>query len=256
VAETGAQSPDNNAEKGADTPYTTAARDISPERVLAIYAHPDDPFISCGGTLKLWAEQGSNIDMIICTRGEKGSYDPSQSTQELAEIRRIEIDRAAKVIQCNTPILLGYPDGELSDDLELIEVLVGHIRQLKPEVVLCPDPTAIVFGEEYINHRDHRIVGMAVLDALSPAAALPLYFPDRGSPHSVRCAYMTGTLEASIRIDITNTIDAKIAAVKCHQSQLKDYHDIDDLIRTRAQEEGNAAGMRYAEGFRRINITI
>lgn len=233
-----------------------AAQSTAPAQVLAIYAHPDDPFISCGGTLKLWAEQGSNIDIIICTQGEKGSHNPDQSTQELADVRRTEADEAAKIIQCNPPIPLGYPDGELNNEPELIEILVEHIRTIRPEVVFCPDPTAIVFGEEYINHRDHRIVGMAVLDALSPAAALPLYFPDRGAPHSVKCAYLTGTLETSMRIDITHTIDAKIAAVKCHQSQLMDYHDIDGLIRARAQEEGSVSGMHYAEGFRRVNITI
>ncbi len=234
----------------SDAPQNTV-----PAHALAIYAHPDDPFISCGGTLKLWAEQGSNIDIIICTQGEKGSHNPDQSTRELAEIRKFEADEAAKTIQCNAPISLGYPDGELGNELELIEILVEHIRTIRPEVVFCPDPTAIVFGEEYVNHRDHRVVGMAVLDALSPAAGLPLYFPNRGAPHSVKCAYMTGTLEPTIRIDITDTIDAKIAAVKCHQSQLKDYNNINELIRARAQEEGSVAGMYYAEGFRRVNIT-
>ena len=65
-----------------------------------------------------------------------------------------------------------------SDDDELRGRLVALIRRLRPEAVMCPDPTAVFFGEHYVNHRDHRVVGWATLDATTPAAGMPHYFPN------------------------------------------------------------------------------
>ena len=89
---------------------------------------------------------------------------------------------------------LNYPDGELYDDAGLREALVAAVRRFRPDVVLCPDPTAVFFGQDYFNHRDHRITGMAALDAVSPAAALPHYFPEAGPAHQVTTVLLSGTL--------------------------------------------------------------
>ncbi|MHB8263800.1 MAG: PIG-L deacetylase family protein [Acidimicrobiales bacterium] len=228
----------------------------APRSALAIYAHPDDPFISCAGTLGTWAEAGCSVDIVICTEGEKGSHDASSDPHQLAGIRRKEAAESARIIGCNTPRLLGYPDGEIENNLDLIGKLVRHIREVRPVVVLCPDPTATIFGEEYINHRDHRVVGMAALDALSPAAAMPLYFPEAGKPHQVDYVYLSGTLGPSVWTDITASIEKKIASIQCQKSQVENSEWIGDLIRKRAQEEGRAVGMSYAEGFRRVRTGV
>ena len=224
-----------------------------PRTALAIYAHPDDPFISCAGTLALWAEAGCNVDVVICTRGEKGSRNASSDPRELAAVREKEASRSAEVIGCNTPHLLGYPDGEMENNLDLVGKLVRCIREVQPEVVFCPDPTAVLFGEEYINHRDHRIIGMATLDALSPAAAMPLYFPEAGKPHQVDYAYLSGTLEPSVWIDITASITKKVASIECQKSQVDSAEWIGDLIRERARGEGQKVGASFAESFRRVH---
>jgi LmbE family N-acetylglucosaminyl deacetylase len=124
-------------------------------------------------------------------------------------------------------------------------------------MVLCPDPTAVFFGEDYFNHRDHRIVGFAVLDALSPAAALPLYFPDAGPVHQVETVLLSGTLEPTVWVDVSTTIEDKAAAVSCHRSQFAgDGEWAAQAVRTRAAEDGRRAGVAYAEGFRRLRLSV
>ena len=100
---------------------------------------------------------------------------------------------------------LGYPDGELVDSDTFRGTLVQRVRRLRPDVVCGHDPTALFFGQEYFNHRDHRIAGTALLDAVSPAAALPLYFPDAGPPHQVATVLLSGTLEPDEWVDVSET---------------------------------------------------
>ena len=129
------------------------------------------------------------------------------------------------------------------------------IRRVRPDVVLGHDPTAVFFGQAYFNHRDHRMAGWALMDALSPAAALPHYFPDAGPPHQVGAVYLSGTLEPDTWVDITATIDVKAKAVECHQSQFAGADGwAGDVVRQRAEEEGHRAGTAFAEGFRGLQL--
>ncbi|MGH8988701.1 MAG: PIG-L deacetylase family protein, partial [Acidimicrobiales bacterium] len=147
-------------------------------------------------------------------------------------------------------------DGELGERASLRGELVRCIMTLRPDVVLGHDPTAVFFGQDYFNHRDHRAAGWALLDALSPSAALPHYYPDAGPPHQASLALLTGTLEPDIWVDVSETIDAKSAAVECHRSQFLgvEQHWAAEAVRRRAAEEGRRAGVRHAEGFRRLRL--
>jgi LmbE family N-acetylglucosaminyl deacetylase len=228
-----------------------------PEKVLAIYAHPDDPDVSCGGTLARFAQEGSEVHVVLCTNGDKGTTDPTVDPGQLALRRAEECDEAAKLLGLTGQHVLGYGDGELTDDEAFRGELVRWIRRLRPTMVLCPDPTAVFFGEDYFNHRDHRIVGFSVLDALSPAAALPLYFPDAGPVHQVETALLSGTLEPTVWVDVSATIDEKAAAVSCHRSQFAgDGEWAAKAVRTRAAEDGRRAGVAFAEGFRRLRLSV
>ena len=123
------------------------------------------------------------------------------------------------------------------------------------QIVVTSDPTAVLFGTSYVNHRDHRTVGMAVLDACAPAAARPHYFPDAGAPHQVEEIYLSGTLEPDTWVDISGTIDVKVEALLCHRSQLgDDATTLGELVRSRAAVAGADAGMGAAEGFRVIRL--
>jgi len=226
-----------------------------PDRVLAIYAHPDDPDVSCGGTLARWSRGGAEVHVVICTKGDKGTSDPNVDPAELARVRSGEAAKASELLGIAEKHLLDHPDGELRDDNALRGELVKLVRRLRPSTVLCPDPTAVFFGEDYFNHRDHRVVGFAVLDALSPAAALPHYFPEAGPAHQVETSLMSGTLEPTVWVDVTATIDDKIGAVSCHHSQFADGGEwARRAVRTRAEEDGRRAGVAFAEGFRRLRL--
>jgi LmbE family N-acetylglucosaminyl deacetylase len=225
----------------------------APASALAIYAHPDDPEVSCGGTLARWAAAGSKIWVCLCADGDKGSLDASIDPDQLAACRRQEAEAAGKILGLAGHHFLGYPDGEVSDDNELRSRLVALIRLLRPEVVVCPDPTAIFFGQSYANHRDHRAVGWAALDATAPAAGMPHYFPESGPAHQPDVLYLSGTLEPDVFVDITGTIDRKAEALACHASQIGPPGEwLRSAVRQRAEAGGRQAGVPYAEGFRRV----
>lgn len=226
-----------------------------PARALAIYAHPDDTEVACGGTLAAWADAGAEVHLVICTRGEKGTADPDVRPDELAARRAAEVAAAAEVLGLAGHRMLGYPDGEIENTVELRRQLVACVRELRPEVVLGHDPTAVFFGSGYVSHHDHRTVGWATLDACAPAAASPLYFPDAGPPHRVTTLVLTGTLEPDAWVDVTAFLDRKVEALRCHRSQLPDDASlVADAVRSRAAEAGELAGVAYAEVFRALRL--
>jgi LmbE family N-acetylglucosaminyl deacetylase len=227
----------------------------APGTVLAVYAHPDDPDVAAGGTLARWAAAGSAIHVCICADGDKGSSDPAADQSQLVVRRRDEVAASGAILGVKAHYWLGFRDGELDDEKELRARLVALIREVRPDVVVAPDPTAIYFGQHYLNHRDHRIVGWAALDAASPAAANPHYFPDAGPAHQVGAMYLSGTLEADVWVDITATIDIKAAAIACHASQVEESGEWLRLaVRERAEEAGQQATVRFAEAYRRLHL--
>jgi LmbE family N-acetylglucosaminyl deacetylase len=232
-----------------------------PTSALAVYGHPDDPEISAGGTLARWARAGATVWELICTKGEKGSQDPNQDREALAAIRVAETEKAATVLGLAGHYHLDYGDGELHDDLEIRSRIVELVRRLKPQVVICPDPTAVFFGDRYFNHSDHRVTGWATLDAVAPAAGNPHYFPEQLaaglSVHHVSSVYLSGTLEPNCWVDIGDDIETKIDALFCHESQLTETGEwFREFLRERAEEGGRSAGVRYAEGFRRLTFGV
>jgi LmbE family N-acetylglucosaminyl deacetylase len=230
-----------------------------PKRVLAIYAHPDDPEISAGGTLARWADAGAEVHIVVTTRGDKGTNDPGADLEALAALRVEETAAAARVLGVAGHHHLDHPDGEIVDDRPLRLELVRLIRTVRPDVVCCPDPTAVFFGDAYVNHRDHRVTGWATLDAVAPAAGNPHYFPELAgeglATHQVRAVYLSGTFEANVWIDIGTTLERKIEALFCHASQLVETGDwFRDFLRETAIDAGRAAGVPFAEAFRRIGL--
>jgi LmbE family N-acetylglucosaminyl deacetylase len=227
--------------------------EMAPRSALAVYAHPDDPEVSCGGTLARWSAAGTEVVVCICADGDKGSLDPAVDGAELSARRRHEVKAAGAVLGVTAQRFLGYPDGELDNDTRLRGLLVELVRQVKPEVVLCPDPTAVFFGQQYANHRDHRMVGWATLDAVAPAAANPHYFPAAGRAHQPAVLYLSGTLEPDVWVDITAVVERKAQAVACHASQVGEPGEwLRTVVRQRAEAGGRRAGVEYAEGFRRL----
>lgn len=225
-----------------------------PASVLAVYAHPDDPEVSCGGALATWASSGARVYLVLVNQGDKGSNDPGVDGAALARIRAAEVDAAARVLDIESITMLGRPDGDSDNDHALRGDLVERIRRVRPEVVVCPDPTAVFFGDGYVNHRDHRICGWATIDAVG-AAASPLYFAGLGSAHQVERLYLSGTLEPDTAVAITDVLERKARALACHRSQLGGAGEwVHDLVEQRAQEAGRAIGVAHAETFRVVRL--
>ena len=235
----------------------TELLDAAPARALAVYAHPNDPEISCGGTLAAWARAGGEVHVLTCTRGEKGSNDPATDPEELARSRAEEVAAAAGVLGLGGHGQLRVDDGEIENTSALRGSIVAAIRRVRPDVVVCPDPTAVIFGDTYFNHHDHRVVGWATLDAVAPAAGNPHYFPEAGPAHRVGTVLLSGTLEPNVWVDVAATLDTKVEALACHRSQLAEEGEewLRAVILARAEGDGRLAGTRYAEGFRRLTLS-
>lgn len=231
--------------------------DTVPERALAVFAHPADAEIACGATLAGWAAAGCEVGLIICARGDKGSHEPGADPSRVAATRMAEVTEAADAIGLGHHEVLGYLDGEVENSVELRGLLVEKIRRWRPQVVFGHDPTAVFIGSGYVNHRDHREVGYALLDAVAPAAASPLYFPEAGPPHAVDTLLLSGTLSTDTWVDVSGHLDAKIAALRCHRSQLAGNEDgVATMVTRRAAEGHQASGARQTEGFRRITLGV
>ena len=226
-----------------------------PERVVAVYAHPDDADVSCGGTLALWAAEGAEVHVVVCAAGDKGSSDPDVVPEELARRRAGEVEAAAAALGVTAHHGLGHPDGELENGVQLRGQIVALVRGVRPDVVVCPDPTAVFFGSGYVNHRDHRVVGWATLDAVAHEVRSPHYFPNAGAAHAVAELWLSGSLEPDTWVDIAGGLDAKTEALRCHQSQVAEAGEwLRTFVHERAEEAGRQAGVRYAEGFRRLTF--
>ena len=222
-----------------------------PESAMVIVAHPDDAEFTMAGTVAAWTEAGCEVTYVVCTDGNAGSHEPGMTREKLAEIRRAEQRAACAILGVGDVVFLGYDDGQLQPTMELRRDLVRVIRQYKPEVVLTGDPTALFSGDYYINHPDHRAAAQAALDAVAPASEMPLLWPELGPPHRVRRVYVHGNDQANVWIDLADTIEIKIAALREHASQMGDW-DPTEMIKRWSAETGEEKGLVYAEKYRVI----
>ena len=234
----------------------SAAEPKAPACVMSIHAHPDDQEFTVAGTLAKWARAGSEIISICITSGDAGSNDktPAQMTkQELALIREEEQRNACRVLGVKEVIFLNYPDGILQPTIDLRRDLTRLIRKHKPEVVVCGDPTVRFYGDSYMNHPDHRVAADVALDAVFPSAGTRFIFPELLTegyePHEVKQVFIHGADKPTMFIDIASSLEAKIAALKEHKSQIGDW-DPSEMMKEWAKDEGKEKGLEAAEAFR------
>jgi LmbE family N-acetylglucosaminyl deacetylase len=229
-------------------------------RVLVVLAHPDDPDFFCGGTVARWCAQGHDVVYCLLTRGDKGSDDVDVDAEAMAAQRVVEQRAAAQVTGVREVVFLDYPDGYLIPDLLMRRDVTRVVRQTRPEIVITCDPTNYFPSESYINHADHRAAGEVVLDAVFPAARSGMYFPElyheQGlEPHRVEQVYLAGTLNPNTTIDVTEYIETKLAALREHRSQVKDFDQMAERLRKRMLDPASPPDApRYIETFRRIAL--
>jgi LmbE family N-acetylglucosaminyl deacetylase len=206
---------------------------------MAIVAHPDDIEFSCAGLLARWAKAGTRISYVLCTSGEVGIAEPGMTKARAAEIREEEQRAAAEIVGATEVVFLRGPDGMLQATMEMRKKLVREIRRFRPEVVLTGDPTIVWAGSDYINHPDHRAAATAALDATFPAAGQPNLFEELEeeglTAHKPRKVYVTEWGPGELYVNITDTMDLKIAALRAHKSQMEDF-DPEKMVREWAAE--------------------
>ena len=222
--------------------------------VLVIVAHPDDIESWCAGTVCCFTEAGKQVAYVLCTSGDKGTSDPSQTTQEVAQMREAEQIAAAHILGVESVTFLHWPDSEVEQTMALRRQLVRQIRRHRPDLVITHDPVP-----PYRLHPDHRAVGRATLDAIFPCARDPLTFAgqirEEGlQAHTVPEAWLFATETPDTWVDINSTLPRKIAARLAHTSQHTDPQELERNWHKRAQDVGAAIGIAAAEAFKLVDF--
>jgi LmbE family N-acetylglucosaminyl deacetylase len=235
---------------------------------LVVAAHPDDADFGVAGTAAALTRGGDQVHYLVCTSGEAGTEDPAIAPTELARLREREQDAAGHVLGLAGVRYLRWADGELEPSMALRRAIVRVIRELKADVVVCQDPRLLVSDDgRYLNHPDHRAAGQAALDAAWPTAGNPAAFRDllvEGLPaQRVReiWLFFTNAENANHWVDISETLELKIQALACHDSQIGDWARDGGLATEMtkwAEEEVQRRQLpyRYAETFQRIVIRV
>jgi len=242
--------PDSSPQKAPDAWET-------PQRILVILAHPDDPEFFCGATTARWVAAGHHVNYYLLTCGDKGTKDRNVVSDELCASRQREQRAAASVLGVDKVSFLNYEDGYLVPDLKLRRDVTRVIRQERPDILVTCDPTTLYVGDSGINHPDHRAAGQAVLDAVYPAARDHLNFielwRDEGlEPHIVREVWVSGSQIPNISLDVTDFWETKIRALYEHKSQIGDRDKFTERMHSRRTADSTPENPRYEEKFRRL----
>src|SRR5689334_2746522 len=234
-----------------------ATQTYTPKRVLVIVAHPDDIEFSCSGTVARWVKEGADVCYVLCTSGDVGIIDPNITKAEATAIREAEQTAAAKVVGVTNVVYLREPDGMLEPTMALRKRLVREIRKFRPDTLITGDPQALWAGDDYINHPDHRAAATAAIDAVFPAAGMPTLFKELEAEgltaHKTYKVYVQAWENATTWVNIASTIDLKVAALKEHKSQLKDWNP-EEGVKKWAAENAKGKEMEYAESYRVVTF--
>jgi LmbE family N-acetylglucosaminyl deacetylase len=231
-------------------------KDSEVQRILAVLAHPDDADFGAGGTIARWTDDGIEVTYCLVTDGDAGGFDRSVARTEIPEIRRTEQRNAAKAVGVEDVRFLGYPDGRLELTLDLRRDISRVIRQVRPQRVLTQSPERN-WARIHASHPDHLTTGEAALRAIYPDSRNPFAFPkllaDEGlEPWEVAEVWVMAHPSPNHHVDVTDTFNRKIAALRAHVSQTAHMDDLEIWLRDRlgqiAAEAGLPAG-HLAEAF-------
>ena len=206
------------------------------ERALVVTAHPDDVDFGAGGTIAAWSDAGVAVTYCIVTDGDAGGFDPSVPRAEIPAIRRAEQEAAAKVLGVDDVRFLGHPDGRLTVTIELRRDISRVIREVRPQRLVCQSPQRS-FARIYASHPDHLAAGEAALCAVYPDARNPFAHPellaDEGlDPWAVAEVWLMTSDVPDRYVDVTATFERKVAALRCHESQMTDPDAMEERVRT------------------------
>lgn len=227
------------------------------ERALVVISHPDDAEFGAAPTIARLSRSGIRVDYVVTTDGGKGTEDPAVSSERLAATRRAEQRAAADILGVTEIVHLDFPDGYLTPSLELRREISRQIRRFRPDLVITQNPQRRLDHNPYIGHPDHLATGEATLAAVYPASRDRLNFPellDEGlQPWKVRQVLLTGVEEPNLWLDVADTFEVGLRALKAHASQMGD-RDVEAWLRDRARLAGEPQGIGLAQAFLSILI--
>jgi LmbE family N-acetylglucosaminyl deacetylase len=234
------------------------------ERALCVVAHPDDIDFGVAGTVATWVDEGIEVTYLICTDGDAGGFDPAVDRKDIGGIRQDEQRNAAKEVGVTDVRFLGYPDGQLISSFDLRRDISRVIRQVQPQRLVMQSPE---FNWERIgaSHPDHRAAGEATLCAVYPDARNPYthveLLQDEGleawTVHDVWVVAAGASAGANRWVDVTDTFDRKVAALRAHASQTSHMPDLEGMLRGWLGANAVTGGLpegRLAESFRVVAI--
>lgn len=233
----------------------------TPRHVAVFMAHPDDAEYLCAGTVAKWTDERNRVTYVLVTAGDKGTEDPAMTGERLTAIRQGEQRAACAILGVQEVIFMGRPDNSLDGrDPTLRLEITRLLRTLRPDIVVCQDPSLWWRESDYINHPDHRNAGEAVITAAFPSAGNRLSFPELLAeglePVKIKEIWVMGPLVGDYWVDITDYLPRKLEALRAHVSQHEDW-DPTELITNWAAEIGARAQppLPYAEEFRVFNTS-
>jgi len=230
-----------------------ARKPRSPKRALVVVAHPDDAEFLCGGSIAKLCAEGWEVNYILTTSGDMGTRDDKLSRPAMSAIREKEQVAAATVLGVKEVVFLRYPDGFYEDTAESRGKIVREVRRLKPDLVITWDPYRTSF-----THRDHRLTGQSTIDALYPLARNPLGYPEHLleglAVHRVNEVWLAGTANPDHWVDVSDTFDIRIKALRKHKSQIGSapISGLRKRLKDRLREVAKDQEFELAEAFRRI----
>ncbi|HZS15373.1 MAG TPA: PIG-L deacetylase family protein [Candidatus Dormibacteraeota bacterium] len=226
------------------------------ERILVVAAHPDDVDFGAAASIAAWTAAGVQVSYCIVTDGDAGGFDEGMTRAGMAKLRREEQTTAASKVGVSDLHFLGHPDGRLVASIELRRDIARVIRQVRPQRVVAQSPVRN-FQRIFASHPDHLACGEATLCAVYPDARNPFAHPELleegWKEHVVPEVWLMGGPDPDAVVDVTDTFDRKVAALRSHVSQVGHRHDLEEMLRgwmsATAQSHGLPEG-RLAEAFR------
>jgi LmbE family N-acetylglucosaminyl deacetylase len=221
-----------------------------------IAAHPDDLDFGSAGTIATWTGAGIEVSYCIVTDGDAGGFDPGVPRSAIGAIRQDEQRKAAATLGVTDVEFLGYPDGRLTVSFELRRDIARVIRRTRPDRVVVPSPHRDL-RNVYVSHPDHQAAGEAALCAIYPDARNPFAHPELAEEgldaHTVPEVWVLSANDrADHYVDITDTFDRKIVALRAHTSQTAHMTTLEERMRAWGSMQAQAAGLaegRLAEGY-------
>lgn len=225
--------------------------------ILIIAAHPDDCEAGCGGSAAKWTAEGYRVVLCVATNGDKGSDDPTMTSDKLVALRDTEQREAARHLGIEDVVILPNGDGELNDSREFRGQLVRLIRKYRPTRVVTHNPY-------HWQHRDHRVTGQVTLDAVYPYARDRLHYSELQqeglAPHKTAEVYLWAGFnddrEWDVEEDVTEYLPAKLDALACHVSQFGPPEEARARWGPRWDRLKEQRGGRLTERFKRVEFSV